>query len=101
MAVKLNTNQRAQPSYGTPVGRPADPTGTPNTGYGKGKTEGTVPANLIPSLGVVGVASGSKPAEVSASKKAVKAITRQPDDVCDPDDPDYDPTDCDDRKRRK
>ncbi len=53
-------------------------------GYGKGKTTGSVPANNIPSLGIVGVASGQKPAEVSTS---VKPLARQPDDL-DPDDPD-------------
>ncbi len=87
MSVKLN------PAY-----RSVD-----KVGYGKGKTTGSVPANNIPSLGIVGVASGSVPAEVSASTKAVKALGRQADEVCDPDDPDYDPSDCDgnDRKRRK
>ncbi len=68
MSVKLN------PAY-----RSVD-----KVGYGKGKTTGSVPANNIPSLGIVGVASGSVPAEVSASTKAVKALGRQADEVCDP-----------------
>jgi hypothetical protein len=56
-------------------------------GYGKGATTGVVPANNIPSLGIVGTASSPK--EISS----VKAIARQPGDngngeECDPEDDD-------------
>jgi hypothetical protein len=57
--------------------------------------------NVIPSLGVVGVAA-AQPAEVSASQKAVKAMGRDHvDDVSDPDSPNYDPDDPDFVEGRK